>query len=235
MKRLPLLYVAVVTTVVGQTIPVKSAPAPTANASLTVPPEVLATTAPGAVTVHCGPLPIRVGGVPVLMHAWRINRRGAATSDDAAPSLACIDLFTRVVGTGKKWELASTVSYPGYSSVHPGGITYAMHWLHPPVKRGFVIVEETAGSTGASFRLLTFPQGINGRLNRSFQPHTQEFQASYSGGGRTVNITFERTPDGRLTVRENILPHAVAPQVDNIYTWNTAGWVKTLIRTTKQR
>ncbi len=210
----------------------KTKPAITAS---TLPAEVRAMMAPGATTVSVARLPFGTKGTPILLHAWTIKRRSPTTpSVNYVPALYCLDFFYKD-STTKKWELASSTSYLSEGSGYPGGITYEAHWLHPTTKQGVVIVETTSQETGGIVRLITFPTGIeNESISWSSQPFVQEFYTSHSGGSESRFITFGVDKTRGMTVKEEILPHTVAPQIHNTYAWTGTRWTKVASQKTNQ-
>jgi hypothetical protein len=216
---------------------VSAQPAKTTVAkTLAMPPEVRAMTAPGATTLKFARLPIGIKGAPVLMHAWRIERGSSqSASGEDVPAPVCVDFFSNDAATGRKWELVASTSYLSKGSIFPGGTTYSTYWLRPKTKQGLVVVETNTGSTGSTLRLITLPQGVaSGRMDEYGHPvYVQEFSTS-SSGGESSSISFKRDARGQMTVEEQILPHAVAPQVVNTYAWKGERWTKVASRSIKQ-
>lgn len=228
----------------ASTAPSRTAPARTPVAktpvakSLAMPPSVRAMMAPGARTLKFARLPIGIKGAPVLFHAWRLARRSAQSANNQdVPSIVCVDFFSNDAATDRKWELVASTSYLSSGSVYPGGITYSTYWLQPKTKQGLVVVENNAGSTGGTLRLLTLPQGVaEGVMNPDSHPvYVQEFGSSTSGGGESRFIAFKRDARGTMTVEEQILPHSVSPQITNTYAWRTDRWTKIASRSKSQQ
>lgn len=218
--------------------PAKRASRPAAKPALTMPAEVRALKVPGAKTLYFGRHAVGVRGAPVLLHAWKAERRSSTTPlDTEVPSPVCVDFFSKSAAPRSKWELVATTSYLDGDGGWQG-IQYATHWMEPKTKQGLIIEQTSSSQGGYCIRLFTLPQGVaTEALDEFGHPvYVQEFRGSHGNGGLTITSTsLKRNPRGQITVEEKITVKADVPDTHNTYGWNGYRWVQVATREQPRR
>lgn len=192
-----------------------------------LPPEAVAMMAPGARSLFLQRFPM--GGTPVLVHLWTIQRSGPVDPKGSKPVAApvFVDLFAPGA-SANSWLLANSASYYNLSGLgSPEGRplkNVTVRWLSPAKKRGMVVVVTTGDNSDSIMDLITFPNGADISFTAS-----SDWTQFHTGdeGLSTSSQKFGIDKEGFMTIIEtnatnggHLHDMGEAPVMTTVYRWN---------------